>query len=290
MRVLVTGAGGQLGQELTRADWGIGVELLALGSRRLDITDQEAVRSAVADYRPGVVVNAAAFTAVDAAEDQQEQAMLVNGTSVGHLVDAANRVGALAIQISSDYVFDGAAKGWYREGDQTGPLSNYGRSKLAGEEAMAKAEKGVTLRTGWVYSAHGSNFAKTIRHLLAEQSELSVVGDQIGCPTSAKDLAAAIVEIARWSDFGRRSTPRDLYHLAGSADASWYEFAVGIAEAYGNQFADRCRQISTDQYPTAAARPANSRLDCSRIKEELGITMAPWQESLPAVTAELGRP
>lgn len=287
MRILITGAGGQLGRELRRAAWDPGTEVAARASSQLDITDRAAVLAEIEEIGPDVVVNAAAYTAVDRAEDDEARAAEVNGTAVGHLADGADRAGALLIHLSTDYVFDGTKDGWYFEGDPTGPVSAYGRSKLVGERAAAKAERSVTLRTAWVYGALGSNFVATVLRLAAERDELRIVADQIGCPTATTDLAAAIVALTRWTEGGARPTPRHLYHVASPEPATWFELAVATLAASGTGFGGDCHPITTSGHPTRARRPANSRLASGRIGRELGIELPPWRHSLPAVVVEL---
>ena len=287
MRVLVVGAGGQLGRELQRADWDTGTEMVARDSAQLDVTDRTAVLAEVEGFQPHVVVNAAAYTAVDRAEDDEARATAVNGTAVAHLAEAADRSGALLVQVSTDYVFDGTADGWYVETDPTGPVSAYGRSKLVGERAAGRAERSVILRTAWVYGALGANFVTTVLRLAAERDELTIVADQIGCPTATADLAAAIVAVARWTEGGVRPTPSRLYHVASPEPATWHELAVSVVAASAIGFGGDCRPITTADYPTRARRPANSRLDSGRIARELGIELPSWRHSLPAVVAEL---
>jgi dTDP-4-dehydrorhamnose reductase len=285
MRVLVTGAGGQLGRALRWVPWGQGVEVVAASSADLDITDRSTVLGFVEDVAPRVIVNAAAYTAVDRAERDEGRATEVNGVAVGHLAEAADEADALLVQVSTDYVFDGTKDGWYVEGDPTGPVSAYGRSKLVGESAAIRAERSVVLRTAWLYGAVGANFVTTILGLARERDELAVVSDQVGCPTAAGDLAAAIVELVRWSDGGTRQPPSRVYHLASPEPASWYELARAVLAASSVGFAGACRPITSADHPTPARRPANSRLDSGRIRHELGIALPPWHRSLPPVVA-----
>jgi dTDP-4-dehydrorhamnose reductase len=287
MRVLVTGAGGQLGRELLRASWPADTELIGYTSAELDITDRDAVLAAAANADPDVIVNAAAYTKVDAAEAEEDLATAVNGTAVGHLADGANAADALLVHFSTDYVFDGTSPDWYRETDPTNPISAYGRSKLVGEELATKAERSVTLRTAWVYGALGKNFVTTILRLIAERDELGIVADQIGCPTATADLAQAVVDLAEATDGGATAPPGRLYHLTAPDEATWHQFAQAIIEYSTIDFAGPCRAITTADYPTPATRPANSRLDSTRIASELGITLTPWRDALGSVVAEL---
>jgi dTDP-4-dehydrorhamnose reductase len=286
MRVLITGGDGQLGRELGRADWAPDVETWAFSSSDLDITDPEAVATATINVGPDVVVNAAAYTAVDSAEQDEVAATAVNGTAVGYLAKAANELGALLVHVSTDYVFDGTKDGWYVEGDEPNPVSAYGRSKLAGERAALNAQRSVVLRTSWVYGALGSNFVTTMRRLGAERDELSVVADQHGCPTSAADLAAAIVQLVNVTNGGEQ-LPGRLYHVAAPDEATWHDVAVETLSLSTVDFAGECRPIPTSDYPTPARRPANSRLDTTAIRADLGIELPPWRDSLARVVTEL---
>ncbi len=286
-RVLITGAGGQLGRELVRQTWSADTQVWPLTSADLDITNESAVEIAASGIRPDVIVNAAAFTDVDRAEDEECLATLVNGTAVGYLAQAADRTGALLIQISTDYVFDGSKTSWYLESDPVAPLGAYGRSKAAGERAAGVARKSVILRTAWVYGAFGSNFVVTMLRLAAERDELGVVDDQVGCPTSAADLAAAIRQLIEVTGGGQVSLPQRLYHVASPKAATWHEFATAVFGASSAGFDGICHRLSSAKYPMKAARPANSRLDSRLLCHDLGITLPPWQRSLPGVVGEL---
>lgn len=285
--ILITGAGGQLGRELVRADWHRSLEIAALDSHRLDVTARDAVTAAVTQLQPAVIINAAAYTAVDQAEDDEERATAVNSSAVEHLAAAADRVGAFLVHVSTDYVFDGTKPGWYLETDPLAPLGVYGRSKAGGEKAAFGCARSVVLRTSWVYSASGRNFVATMLRLAAERDELGVVDDQVGCPTSAADLAKAIVELLEAAELGRQDLPHRLYHAAGSHDATWHELAMATFEASNRDFSGVCRRLRTDQFPTRASRPANSRLSSARLADDLGITLPSWSESLPGVVREL---
>jgi dTDP-4-dehydrorhamnose reductase len=285
--VLVTGAAGQLGRELLRAPWGAGIEVCGYGSAGLDISNQAAVHGVVDELQPSVIVNAAAYTDVDRAEDDPVQAELVNATAVKTLAQAANRAAAQLVHISTDYVFDGTRPGWYVETDPLNPLGVYGRTKAAGEEAAQQAEKLVILRTAWVYGALGSNFVTTMLRLASEKEEIGVVDDQIGCPTSAADLARAVVDVVERTAYGDDPAPQRLYHLAGPDAVTWFGFARAVFERSRHGFNGFHRRLTTAEYPTRARRPANSRLDSSLIDDHLGIRLSPLADALSAVVTEV---
>lgn len=287
VQILVTGAGGQVGREVCRLDWPSGTEVVPLTATRLDISKPSMVARTVAAYKPDVIVNAAAYTAVDQAESDAERALAVNGFGVDALATAANATGALLVHLSTDYVFDGSKAGWYTEADPISPLGVYGRSKALGEAAAASADKYVTLRTAWVYGALGKNFVTTMMRLARERDELGVVADQFGCPTAAADIAAAIAQIIAATDGGRDGSPNKLYHLASPDDATWHQFALAIFDATAHGFGGNCRPITTAEYPTPAQRPANSRLSSQLIADELEINVPSWKDSLGSVVAEL---
>lgn len=285
MRVLVTGAAGQVGAELMRAAWPAGVAVTGVDRRGLDITDATAVDAVVAELAPEVIVNAAAYTAVDRAETEPDLAQAVNATGVAHLAAAADRHGSRLVHLSTDYVFDGTKDGWYVEDDPVAPLGVYGATKLAGEQAAAAAERHLILRTAWVYGALGANFVATMLRLGAERDELAVVADQRGCPTAAVDIAAAIVDLVTAGLDGDELS--GTFHLASPEEATWHEFACAILseQIAGGRLA--VRAIPTTDYPTPAARPANSRLDSTAIADAAGIVLPAWSTTMPAVRAEL---
>lgn len=286
MKVLITGANGQLGRDLQRAPWRAGTEFTALTSADLDITNRSAVEAAVERIAPAVIVNAAAYTAVDHAEDDEVRATLVNGTAVGHLATAANQISAALIHVSTDYVFDGSKTAWYVEDDPLVPIGAYGRSKAAGEAAALAADRSVVLRTAWVYGALGSNFVTTMLRLAGERDVLGVVDDQYGCPTATADIAAAIVRFTEAFADGA-APPERVYHVCSPDDASWHEFAMAIFEHSSDGFDGVCNKLTTAEYPTKAVRPPNSRLDSSRLEQDLGLVLPSWRASLPLVIAEL---
>ncbi len=277
MKILVTGSNGQLGRELQRAvpsEWSV----TAIGTVDCDITDSAAVATLIECLRPDVVVNCAAYTAVDQAETERETADAVNWLAVDNLARVAATVDAALVHISTDYVFDGESHKPYCESDPTAPINHYGAGKLQGEKAIAASGcRGVVIRTQWLYSPYGKNFVKTMLRLAELQREVRVVADQRGCPTAADDLAAAIVAIL--PEVVADSTLRgEVFHFASRGEATWCEFAEEIFRVA--ECDCRAVAITTDDYPTAARRPRNSMLDCSKICERFGVEQPDWRESL----------
>jgi len=290
MRILITGSHGQVGWELVRALAPLG-EVVALDHARLDLGDPTAVRRAVADARPAVVVNAAAYTAVDRAEQEEAAATRINGDAPGVLAEAAVRCGAALIHYSTDYVFDGTQGVPYREVDPVAPINAYGRSKLAGERAVAAAGGAyLILRTSWVYADRGANFPRTILRLAAERDRLTIVDDQIGAPTWARWIAeatAAIVAAGRGDLAAYLAERAGCYHLACAGETSWYGFAAELlAVAGGEGRGAELAPIPSRDYPTPAPRPASSRLDCTRLAETFGIRLPAWEEGVRLCFAE----
>lgn len=280
MKVLVTGAGGQLGKALTA----IGSDLwdiTALDRDQLDLAEAAAVRAAVVDHAPGLLINAAAYTAVDRAESEEELALAINADAVAAMVSALDETGGRLVHVSTDFVFDGASPRPYRPDDTRNPLSAYGRTKAAGEDALR--EEDLLMRTSWVYSAGGGNFVATMLRLMRERDEVRVVADQIGAPTWAPDLAETIFALI---DAGATGT----YHHCDSGVASWYDFAVAIQEeALALGMLERevpVIPIATADYPTPAVRPAFSLLDCSKTRQLLGVTPPHWRANLRKMLAE----
>ena len=288
MKLLVLGAGGQVGHELRRLGWPSGCAVAAFDRAGVDITQREAVFAAVARERPALVVNAAAYTAVDRAESEADAAWAANRTGPANLAAACAEAGIPLIHISTDYVFDGTKTGPYREDDPVAPLGVYGQSKEAGDRAVREAlPEHVILRTAWVYGAHGHNFVKTMLRLASERPTLRVVADQTGSPTSAADIAAAIAAIGQRIAAGNRRW--GTYHFAGGGAVTWHGFAEAIFElaAPWRGPPPRVEAIATADYPTPASRPANSVLDCTKIGEAFGIVPRPWREALADVIREI---
>jgi dTDP-4-dehydrorhamnose reductase len=288
MKLLVLGAGGQVGHELSRLPWPADYRIAAFDRAAVDITQGEAVAAAFECERPDIVINAAAYTAVDRAETEPDAAWAGNCAGPGHLAAACHAAGIPLIHISTDYVFDGSKPGPYREDDPVNPLGIYGHSKEAGDRAVREAlPEHVILRTAWVYSAHGHNFVKTMLRVAAERPVLRVVADQTGSPTSAADIAGAIAAIARRVAAGDRHW--GTYHFAGGGAVTWHGFAEAIFElaAPWRGAPPKVEAITTADYPTPARRPPNSVLDCRHIGEVFGIVPRPWREALAEVIGEL---
>ena len=288
MKILVLGAGGQVGTELCRRQWPAGYRIIATDRPGIDITHRDEVFAALARERPDILINAAAYTAVDRAETEPEAAWAGNCEGPGHLAAACREAGTPLLHISTDYVFDGTKSDPYREDDPVNPLGVYGGSKEAGERAVrAELTEHVILRTAWLYSAHGHNFVKTMLRLADNHPKLRVVADQRGSPTAAFDIAEALAAItlkiaageARWGTF----------HFAGTGDVTWHGFAEAIFElaAPWRGTPPGVATITTAEYPTPAQRPANSVLDCSRIAEAYGIVPLAWRDALARVVGEL---
>lgn len=275
--ILVTGADGQLGRSLQRLGAVSPNNYLFADHAALDITDADAVGRAVAATRAKIIVNCAAYTAVDRAEEEPEAAERINAAAAGHLARAAREAGATLIHVSTDYVFDGEAHRPYVEEDLPAPRNVYGRTKHAGEEAIAQSGcKAIVIRTAWLYSEFGRNFLKTMLHITARQPRVNVVFDQVGTPTYAGDLALAIFSII---ESGRYAGNEGLYHFSNEGVCSWYDFAAEIAAEAGH---DACRIVPcrTADYPTRAVRPAYSVLDKTKIKRTFDLEIPHWRDSM----------
>ena len=281
MRILLLGQHGQVSQELQRALQGAG-ELRVLGREQLDLAQPELIRQHVLRLRPELIINAAAHTAVDQAESEAELAFAINATAPGILAEAAAELGAALIHYSTDYVFDGSHAAPYRESDSTNPLSVYGRSKLAGEQAIqAVGGMHLILRTSWVYSQHGKNFLLTMQRLLQERESLSVVADQIGAPTWAGTIAQTTAQLIEHWRTGHAG-PWGVYHLSAQGETSWFGFASAIATHLRSQgkTVATLQPIPSSAYPTPAQRPLNSRLDCRRLQQDWHVQLPDWQSAL----------
>ncbi len=287
--LLVTGATGQVGRELLRRA-GDGWKVVGLARRDLDLSDANAVLRAVETYAPAAVINAAAFTAVDLSESEEEAAMAANRDAPRHLAQACRAVGVPFFHISTDYVFNGEGERAWSEDASIAPLNAYGRSKAAGEDAVRKAcPHHVILRTAWVFSPFGNNFVKTMIRLAAERDELKVVDDQRGGPSAAGSIADALLAIAVRTLAGH--TAWGTYHFCGHPTTTWYGFATAIMAILAERGTrvPKLLPITTADYPLPARRPTNSMLDCSLIAESWGIAAPDWRRDLAEVMDDLAR-
>jgi dTDP-4-dehydrorhamnose reductase len=290
MRLLFLGGTGQVGREFLSLPFPQGTHVVAPGRAERDLTDPGNIAELIASYPWDAVINAAAYTNVDRAEGDQATAFALNADAPAQLATETERHAIPLIQISTDYVFDGKKNAPYVETDTTAPLNVYGASKLAGERAVAANNpRHVILRTAWVYSPHGHNFMKTILRLAAERERLTIVDDQRGCPTCARDIAIACQEIALLCAARPGEAPYGTYHFTGGGEASWYEFAAAIVDFGGRRFTRQPQivPIRTSDYPTAAVRPADTRLNCAAIARTFGIRQRPWRQGLQDTMTEL---
>lgn len=291
MRIAVTGSTGQVARALVERGPALGIDVVAVGRPQLDLVQPDTVAPALRAAAPDVVVSAAAYTAVDRAESEPEIAEAVNARGAGAVAAAAAALGVPIVHLSTDYVFSGDLDRPYREDDPTGPVGAYGRSKLAGEIAVAAATPNyVILRTAWVYSPFGANFVKTMLRLAQTRDVVNVVADQHGSPTSAFDIADAIVEVClNLAEHPRDERLRGIFHLAGTGYTTWAEFADAIftaSHAQGGPSA-RVERIATAAYPTPAKRPSNSQLDCGKLRAVQGVQLPNWRSSLEACIGRL---
>ena len=287
--LLVFGATGQLAREITKLGNTDALLITSVGRDQADLSQPASLPAVIDQHRPDGVINAAAYTAVDKAEEEEPLATTINGEAPGVMAQYCRRLGIPMLHVSTDYVFDGTKTGAYTEDDPIAPLGAYGRSKAQGEQAIRDAiAEHLIIRTAWVYSPHGHNFVKTMLRVGAERDQLRVVADQHGSPTSAADLAAACV-----GAIGRVLThDRDVwgtYHYTGQGAVSWHGFADAIFDIAKTVWHRRptVDAITTAEYPTPAARPANSELSCHKIADQLGITAKPWRDSLEPVVRTL---
>ncbi|NMX90225.1 MULTISPECIES: dTDP-4-dehydrorhamnose reductase [unclassified Pseudomonas] len=287
LKILITGQHGQVSRELQQRLQGLG-ELVVLGRDQLDLANPEQIRQQVRSHRPGLIINAAAHTAVDQAENEPDVAFAINATAPGILAEEAKVLGIPLIHYSTDYVFDGSKPAPYSEDDAPNPLGVYGLSKLAGEQAIAAVGgQYLILRTSWVYSSHGKNFLLTMQRLLQEKPQMRIVADQIGAPTWAGTIAnstRALIE--RWQ--AGQAGDWGVYHLTAQGETSWFGFAQAIGEhllAEGKACAE-LEGLPASDYPTPAKRPLNSRLDCSRLQQQWQVGQPQWREALRECLAQ----
>lgn len=292
MKVLITGKGGQLAWELENTQPSQ-VQVISLNKDELDLTDVNQVNQVMLDIRPDVVINAAAYTAVDKAESQSSAAYAVNENGAEYLAIMCKELGTRMVHISTDFVFDGNSTKPYTTDATTNPLSVYGASKLAGDAKVAAimGEQGCIIRTAWVYSAHGNNFVKTMLRLMAEREQLGIVYDQVGSPTWAKGLATMIWSLLTNPNTNTSSTDCPIYHWTDAGVASWYDFAVAIAELGLEKGllsrAIEIKPIAAESYPTPAQRPSFSVLDKSSTESACNISTRHWREQLSDMLDEL---
>jgi dTDP-4-dehydrorhamnose reductase len=283
MRLLLLGGTGQLGTEARALALPTGVQIVAPPEWAVDLKDSAAISKIVAGEPWSAVINAAAYTNVDGAESEEATAFAVNAEAPSRLAAETRRRGIPLIHISTDYVFDGRKGAPYVEDDSPAPLNAYGRSKLAGEHGVREGNPHhVIIRTAWLYSPYGKNFVKTILRLAQERDRLTIVADQHGCPTAASEVARVCIDIALRCAREPERTPYGVYHFTGAGETTWFEFAATIVELAAGRIhrTPQVVPIRTVDYPTPALRPANARLDCTKILREFGVTMRPWREAL----------
>lgn len=293
--ILLFGKNGQVGFELQKTLSPLGV-MHALGRQECDLADLSQTRNIVRQFRPDIIVNASAYTAVDKAESEPQMAHLINVAVPGMLAEEAAATGALLIHYSTDYVFDGTQPGWYTEDHPPNPQSVYGASKLAGENGItATGCRNLIFRTSWVFGVHGGNFAKTILRLAKERDSLKVIADQHGAPTSAHliaDITAQII-VRYWNAVNRENFPYGIYHLVAAGETTWYDYAKYVIEyAEKTGIALRLKSSAIEaipgtDYPLPAPRPANSKLDSGKLRKTFGLILPDWQQDLERVLAQI---
>jgi len=272
LKILVTGANGQLGQELVHLPARPDIEIAGFGRGELDVTEPEQCRNVIGSYKPEVVIHCAAYTKVDQAESEPDEAYRVNADGTRNAALAAEQIGAKFVYISTDYVFDGKANAPYRENDRPDPQSVYGKSKLAGEQLVQSlSSRYFIVRTSWVYGKYGSNFVKTMLRLAEERDRLKVVNDQVGSPTYTLDLAQFLLELVKTDHYG-------IFHVSNTGACSWYEFAKAIFEERGLHV--QVEPCATAEFPRPAPRPAYSVLDHGAIRAHGLKPLRPWREAL----------
>lgn len=293
MNILLTGCNGQVGWELARTLSTLG-EVTAMDADALDLTDAEAIRRTVREIRPRIIVNPAAHTAVDKAESEPDLARAINATAPGILAEEAEKLGALLVHYSTDYVFDGAGITPWREDDATGPLNVYGATKLEGELAIRdRCRRYLIFRTSWVYGQRGANFLLTMRRLMRERPELKIVSDQIGSPTWCRHLAEATAQVLAQVGSPLRGAdkpePWGVYHMTNGGETSWHGFAQAILDIDRPESPARLLAIPSSDYPTPATRPLNSRLNNDKLARVFGIRLPDWDKALNLCMDSLAR-
>lgn len=280
MKILVTGANGQLGSEIQKItkEKQSPFRYIFTDYNELDITNEKSVNIFFHEQKPDFLINCAAYTAVDKAESDSENAMLINATAVANLVDACKICNTIFIHISTDYVFDGKNPEPYLENDATNPLGTYGKTKLIGEHNVLLYSKSIVIRTSWLYSTFGNNFVKTMLRLGSQQEKVRVVSDQFGSPTYAEDLANAVLQIIDIIAYNPQTAKFGIYQFANDGVCSWYDFAKEIMKLANKNCI--VEPISTDEYPTPAQRPQYSLLSKDKIKTDYGVVVPPWKTSL----------
>jgi dTDP-4-dehydrorhamnose reductase len=290
VKVLVIGREGQLARGLVEAAAGVDVQVIAIGRPEIDLVDRRSVAAAIARERPDIVVNAAAYTAVDKAESEPAVAHAVNALGAEYVAQACAANSIPIIQVSTDYVFDGMKDSPYREDDSTAPINVYGHSKLEGEQRVAKAcARHLILRTAWVHSPWGANFVKTMLRLAADRPAINVVEDQKGSPTYAPHLAATLLAVAGRIAADPGGIRWGVYHAVGAGETTWFGFAQEIFRRAAEQGlpAAEVAAIATSAYPTPARRPANSRLNCDRLRQAFGLQLPDWRAGVQDCVARL---
>lgn len=290
--MLVTGAQGQVGKELTHIADDKGYNIIAASRAELDITQEENVGNYISKLQPDIVINAAAYTAVDKAEDEQKVAFAINRDGAKNLALACKKQNIPLLHISTDYVFDGSKSEPYGESDTVSPLGVYGESKWQGEEAIRKIlHEHIILRVAWVFGAQGNNFVKTMLRLGKERDELNIVNDQFGGPSPAKNIAQTLITLVEQYQQQNNTLVWGTYHYCGSPKTSWYDFAKEIFDqGFGMGLLNKhvkVKPITTAEYPTIAKRPANSMLNCEKLATTYGIEMPDWKEALRKVLMKL---
>lgn len=299
-KILVTGINGQVGHALMLAlanDTALAHSVVGLDRSQLNLANEDDIRTVIQALKPDLIINPAAYTAVDKAETEPELAYAINATAPRVLAEEAAKIGARLIHFSTDYVYSGTKSGAYSEQDATEPLSVYGKSKLAGEDAIRRVGlPQLIFRTSWVYGAYGKNFLKTILRLAAEREQLRIVADQFGAPTTSTSIAQAIIGVVQhWHRDGAASNQSGIYHLVNAGQTTWHGFATAIIEdytrlqqRYGSSAAgailkataENIEAISTAEFPTPAVRPANSSLDCTKLARDFSVELPHWREAL----------